>query len=231
MEYNITDICFSNNLFWAYYFSTSYPNAYCKSLDVMIDGIVQDIYNIDLNQEMDWINNFTGYYEGVMDESDGYLEHPNFLKIDINPSMYLTIEFHPGDTLYYINNINIGCTGPHWMLFCLTWTELKKMIKNAPNGDALFWLLLPIVGITKEDNIDEVRKVILEKAGVFQPIISSELLEIFIETIISALIMEECFYEVNNVGIICNNPNSFRSLTDSESELIEFNRLMSTKLQ
>ena len=74
---------------------------------------MQELYTVETGK---WWETFTGYYESVLDESDGYLEEPVTLNEALSQDKILKIEFHPGDILYFINDEEIGSTGPHWKL-------------------------------------------------------------------------------------------------------------------
>ncbi|TGJ98895.1 hypothetical protein EHQ53_11130 [Leptospira langatensis] len=229
MRYNALDFKYDNNVFWCYYFSTSFPNAYNKSLNLTIGEIIGAIYGIDLDSKMDWINNFTGYHEGVIEEHDGYLDDPNFVEMRIKKSINLKIEFHPGDTLYFINNFEIGSTGPHWMLYGLTWNELVGLTEGAIDEGILFWLLLPMVGLSSEDDSAEVKKVLQEKIRMFPAIASNAEVFNLIDTIMIGLQIENAFSEIDGVGVVCNHANSFRNLrNDNRLNIIQFNKLLST---
>lgn len=231
MIYNISDISPENSYFWSYYFSVSFPNAYCENLDMMIDEIIEDIYNLKEIDVSNWVNEFTGYYEGVLDENDGYLDDPNYFKIDIGNSFILRIEFHPGDTRYFINDINIGSTGPHWELYCFTWLELINLVKKSEYEDLLFWLLLPMTGISKSDDIYKIKSTMINKFKVFSIISSNEQLGNLLEAIIVGIRFEEGFSIVEDIGLVCNNSNSFRKLrVDNTSEIAEFNKRIGNEL-
>ena len=59
------------------------------------------------------------------------------------------MEFHPGDTVYFINNKKIGCTGPHFQIQIFSFADLMEYMKT--NGREIFLLLLPLTYIKKED--------------------------------------------------------------------------------
>ena len=60
--------------------------------------------------DKDWIDNLTSYYDGVFDENDGYVDTPKAVAIKLSNGDEFCVEFHPGDTIYYINDVQIGCT-------------------------------------------------------------------------------------------------------------------------
>lgn len=209
MQYGIKNIEFDNLYFWFYFLETAFPNGYNEEKDISVGEIIEKVFNMDVNKATNWVNNFTGYYEGVMDESDGYLENPNVLTIKLAQDIFLNIEFHPGDTIYYFNSIQIGCTGPHWQLYCLTWNELVEISNKALDSDYIFLLLLPITAITNEDNLEKISKLIIEKISVFKGI-SHEMDMGLVDAIIEGLYIEEGFSQEKDVGVVCKNNYSVR---------------------
>ena len=102
-----------NLSFWINYFGCSYLNLYDEEEDVSVSELMEELCTEEVRE---WWEKFTGWYDGVLDESDGYLDDPAFLEAPLTQGRTLKIEFHPGDTLYYVNGEEIGSTGPHWKL-------------------------------------------------------------------------------------------------------------------
>ncbi|MDE7204788.1 MAG: immunity protein 19 [Lachnospiraceae bacterium] len=55
----------------------------------------------------------------------------------------LKIEFHPGDILYFINDEQIGSTGPHYELQTIPYEKVEQLL-SLKKGRQLFLLLLPL---------------------------------------------------------------------------------------
>lgn len=166
---SIRQVGFDNSRFWAYFLSTSYPCAYLEETDCEMYSLVSKVMPVDTA----WSDEFTQYYDGVMDENDGYVEEPTTITAPISDSENLKIEFHPGDTIFYINNEEVGCTGPHWKLWAIPYQRVKSLLA-VEHGAVLFQLLLPMAVLEEEDIID--LKNILEKHllefGFTQPALS-----------------------------------------------------------
>lgn len=145
---SIEDI--DNLNFWICYTGGSYPNSYEDEEEVSISELMQEYYTEEVEI---WWNRFTGYYEGVLDESDGYLEEPTTLEMPLAQDKILKIEFHPGDILYFINDREIGSTGPHWKLQTIPYREAKQLLA-LEYGRQLFLLLLPLTVIRKGEEAD-----------------------------------------------------------------------------
>lgn len=148
---HIEDI--DNLNFWTSYFGCSYPNSYDEEEDTSISELMYELYTEEIES---WWNKFTGYYDGVMDESDGYLDDPTTLEALLTPDKVLKIEFHPGDILYFVNEKQIGSTGPHWMLQTVPYEEVKQLL-TLENERQLFLLLLPLA-VIKQEEITAARK-------------------------------------------------------------------------
>lgn len=136
-----------NKKFWNAFFALSYPNGYDEETDLSVEDIAGEL------TDWDWWDEFCGYYEGVLEECDGYLEEPAYIEVEMDQDKLLRIEFHPGDILYYVNGEVVGSTGPHWKLQVFSFEMLEQML-GMENGEILFWLLLPLAGITQK-SIDE----------------------------------------------------------------------------
>lgn len=149
--FHIEDI--DNLNFWTSYFGCSYPNSYDEEEDTSVSELMYELYTEEIES---WWNKFTGYYDGVMDESDGYLDDPTTLEALLMSDKVLKIEFHPGDIFYFVNEKQIGSTGPHWMLQTVSYEDVKQLL-TLENGRQLFLLLLPLA-VIKQEEITTARK-------------------------------------------------------------------------
>ena len=143
---DIQQVGFDNLLFWSYFLCTSYPCAYLESKDCRLCDLVEDTMPIDPV----WSDDFTQYYDGIGEESDGYVDNPTTITSPISSTETLKIEFHPGDTIFYINHDEIGCTGPHWKLWSIPFKKVKSLL-SLEHGNVLFWLLLPMAALEQEE--------------------------------------------------------------------------------
>ena len=150
--------------FWTNYFGCCYPNGYDAAAEISVSELMQELYTEETGH---WWDRFTGYYEGIFEESDGYVDDPATLEEPLRQDKVLKIEFHPGDILYYINDVQVGSTGPHWKLQTIPYQELEPLF-SLPAGRQLFLLLLPLAFITKEEQ-PSVRKKIAEQMGNYFP--------------------------------------------------------------
>ena len=119
-----------------------------------------------------FINQLTQYYDGVFDDYDGYVENPNAIRLDLNGNVY-EVEFHPGDTVYYLNNEQLGCTGPEYFIKKLSLSQFKDFGSYLSSEEKLF--LLPMLKASAEEK-EEVFQIINEIMQNFELPINLELL-------------------------------------------------------
>lgn len=146
----LDDLRNESEKFWTFFLSKCYPNAYFEQEDIELSDYIREKYIVSLSGADD----FTKYYEGVLDEEDGYVENPRKVIVDFANNNLLEIEFHPGDTIFYLNKENIGSTGPHFNLHKIAWSEIKLLLEGVDNKEWKFFMILPIIYI-KENEADE----------------------------------------------------------------------------
>lgn len=128
------------------------------------------IFGVSDDTALLWWNDFTGWYEGIIDEADGQVENPGRIVIQLKPSINLVTEFHPGDTYYFLEHTSkeisylLGNIGPHWMLPMLRWSEAlaisRKTQWSAKLQAATLLLLLPGVWLTQGDDVLRIQKTV-----------------------------------------------------------------------
>lgn len=148
---SLSDIDFSNRDFWIGYMATSFPTALDEKTDMSLIELIEENETIDTS----WWNNFTKYYDGVFEETDGYIDDPETLSCNLTSAQTLKIEFHPGDTIYYINDRQIACTGGHYNIQIFPFENLSNFLEDK----RIFLLLLPLTVIDKT-NADKATEII-----------------------------------------------------------------------
>ncbi len=146
---SLQEIDFSNRNFWSGFIATSFPTALEEETDMSLTELMIENGICDTS----WWDNFTKYYDGVLEESDGYIDDPETILCELAPTQTLTIQFHPGDTVYYINDKQIACTGGHYNIQVIPFRELLSSIKN----QQIFLLLLPLSVIHQQDKDEAVQ--------------------------------------------------------------------------
>ena len=150
----------SNSNFIPWFLMTNFPEGIDNSKECSLSELIQEKCILD----KDWIDNLTSYYDGVFDENDGYIDTPKAVVIKLSNGDEFCVEFHPGDTIYYINDIQIGCTGPSYMIRNISLAQFYEYTSNMNDSEKIF--LLPMVKITLEekDALAKVIKLILSTA-------------------------------------------------------------------
>ncbi len=146
---------FDNTLFWIYFISISFPNALSENGELTLSDFMFERYDHEIAKK--WANDFVQYTEDIMDDCDGYVEEPTTLCIILNGNDY-RIEFHPGDTIYYLNQEKIGCTGPEFEIQSITWDLYCNLIDGIED-QRIALLLLPILSLDNS-NAKEVENTI-----------------------------------------------------------------------
>lgn len=148
----------SNDNFLTWFLMMNFPEGIDPSRDCTLFEMMQEEYTVDET----WADDLTGYCEGVLDESDGYIEDPKAIMLRLSTGDYFCMEFHPGDTLYYINDNEIGCTGPSYEIRKLSLPQFYAYTRDLGDLETLF--LLPMLRITDTEK-EELTKMIQSILG------------------------------------------------------------------
>lgn len=150
----LNDVGFSNKKFWTGYVATSFPTALDEEKDLSLSEIIEENKAADIN----WWGNFTKYYDGVLEETDGYIDEPETLTCKLTSTQTLKIEFHPGDTIYYINDRQIANTGGEYKIQIFPLADLLCYMERE-NDKRIFLLLLPL-SVIKNQDMDNATEII-----------------------------------------------------------------------
>jgi hypothetical protein len=175
---SLYEIDFSNLNFWTGFITTSFPTALDEETDMSLTELMTENGMCDTS----WWDNFTKYYDGVLEESDGYVDEPETIICELVPTQILKIEFHPGDTVYYINDKQIACTGGHYNIQVIPFKKLLNSIKDKQT----FLLLLPLA-VIDSPNKDEATQII---SNILQGIFDKHLCSQYANCIVNGLISE-----------------------------------------
>lgn len=177
------DISFANKHFWNGYFEISYSNSYDEESDMSVTDLFEENELSD-EEDFEYWDKLTGYYDGVLEESDGYLDNPTYLEEPFGEKT-LKIELHPGDVLYYLDGEEIGCTGPHWKLNVIPFDEIKPLLDdNDENKEIFFWLLLPLASANEDDRNDIVDFLQEKLTRFFDSDVSGDMAKLIVSQII-----------------------------------------------
>lgn len=141
--------------FWIYFLGTNFPNAFDEDSDTDLSEFIYDEYEYD----EEWINNFTQYSEDIFYKNDGYVDNPNTVEISLKNHIF-RIEFHAGDTVYFLDGKEIGCTGPHFILRKISVQTFDSLLDGIEDK-RIPLMILPMLALTEEEqDIMAVRKII-----------------------------------------------------------------------
>lgn len=175
---SLHEIDFSNRDFWVGFMATSFPTALEEETDMSLTELIIENEMYDTG----WWDHFTKYYDGVLEQSDGYVDDPETFIYEPTPAQFLKIEFHPGDTVYFINNKQIACTGGHYNIQVIPFKELL----NPKINKQIFLLLLPLAVVDNPDKVEAVQII----SGVLQEIFDEHLCSRYADCIVNGLISE-----------------------------------------
>lgn len=175
---SLHEIDFSNRDFWVGYMATSFPTALEEETDMSLTELMTENGMCDTS----WWDHFTKYCDGVLEKSDGYADQPETLICELSSTQTLKIEFHPGDTVYFINDKQIACTGGHYNIQVIPFKELLTSMIDKQ----MFLLLLPLAVIDNSDK-DEAAQII---SNVLQEIFETRLCGQYADCIVNGLISE-----------------------------------------
>lgn len=165
----IENFSFDNVNFWAGFMAGAFPTALDEETDMSAAEIVQEN---ELGY-MEWWDDFTAYYDGVFDESDSYVDDPNCFEYKLTPEQTLRIEFHPGDIVYYVNDKQIGCTGPHYDIQKFSYGLLHKYLEQQEN-ELIYMLLLPLAEIAQAEAESAKTTIISILQKIFAPALAEQ---------------------------------------------------------
>ena len=86
------------------------------------EGVLSGCLGVDDEDAHAWWCQFTGWYDGVIDEADGQVDEPGRLDIPLERGGRLVVEAHPGDVHVHRLGSNdqasgaIANFGPHWWI-------------------------------------------------------------------------------------------------------------------
>lgn len=137
-----------NKSFWIYFLATNFPQALDDDSDMDLSDFITDNYEYD----EDFINEFTQYSEDIFDTNDGYVDNPYTIEIN-----RFKIKFHPGDTVYFLDGVQIGCTGGHFVLKTVSMQTFKNLIDGVEDT-RIPLLILPMLALN--DNGQDIINII-----------------------------------------------------------------------
>jgi hypothetical protein len=215
------DIEFDNLNFWYYYILPFRGGDDQKELN--LDDAIRDVVEIKkyVPTFKEWYNEFCPKEKA---DSDGLFENPKVIAATLTEDIRFAIEFHLGETTFYINNIYIGNLGGHFEAWFLTFKELMAFDKY----EMLFLLFLPMTGI--EENERELAEALVsEKLKSIS--MYAEQSDYIAKCIVNGLIVDKPFYTIQDVGIVSDTNHSVRNITKYpryKDDVVELNKALET---
>lgn len=139
----------NNKDLFIWFLMNGFPEGLDEETDMSLVEILEDEFDIDKEA----INEFTGYYDGVFDDNDGYVDTPKSIRIELSEGVNLYIDFHPGAVEYYMENNKLGELGPEYDIKKISYEKFVELTASCSKIEKV--LLLPMVYIP-EDNKEAV---------------------------------------------------------------------------
>lgn len=160
--FTLDDTKILSTSFWKCFVASSFPTAMDEKTDLSLVELIEENGLADI----EWWNDFTGYYDGVFDEADGCVDEPAALICRLSAEHMLKVEFHPGDIIYYVNDKQIACTGPDYRIHVFPFSDLLNYAGSAADK-SLFLMLLPLAVIGQREADNAVKVIADALEGIF----------------------------------------------------------------
>ncbi len=200
-----------NSLFFWYSYLSCF-RGFDDKKELNIDDVLQEVLLINEDDFNIWYKNF--FTDNGKDIK--------YIQGQLNEDISFTIEFHKYEILFFINDEYIGSLGGHFEAWSLTLEEISYFQKF----DFVFLLLLPMLGITK-NQFDFTKKLISKNIKLIPEL---ELHSDYIaECIANGLIMSGEFYIHKEIGIVNTQNHSVRNITkypEYKKSIIKLNKML-----
>ncbi|WP_324024604.1 Imm19 family immunity protein [Maribacter sp. BPC-D8] len=195
MENLITrnDIMENQTFFWFSYFS--WFRGFDEINELNIDEALANVIQVDTDKINKWSETFFSSINGKQ----------RFIGGKLSKNLSFQIEFLEEEITFYINEQYIGNLGGHFEAWYLTLDEISVFEKY----DFIFLLLLPMVGITKNE-LDFTKELISKNLKSIPKFKNQS--EYISECIANGLVMHGEFYTDEKIGIVNNQNHSVRNI-------------------
>lgn len=98
--------------------------------------VLSDCFGVEESAAIEWWNEFTGWYDGVLDESGGEVDRPGLVEVALDGGECLVVEAHPGDVYVYRRRPSeeaqdtLANFGPHWFIPDWSLAGLERLVRN-----------------------------------------------------------------------------------------------------
>ncbi len=198
-----------NELFFWYSYLSCF-RGYDEEKELNLDDVLQEIFEIDEQEFNKWYKEF--YFQNSV----------NFISGQLNKSISFHIEIYKEEITYFLNDIYIGNLSGHFECWSLRLEEIRKF----EEFDFVFLLLLPMLGITKEE-FNITKKLIKRNLENLENFKSNS--DYIAKCITNGLMMENKFYTEENIGFVNKQNHSVRNIKkypQNKEDIIKLNELM-----
>ncbi|MDQ1149631.1 hypothetical protein QE382_001615 [Sphingobacterium zeae] len=200
-----------NTFFWYTYIK--YFNGYDDINEINIDEALE-VIGIDKEKLAEWEEQFFSIDKGG--------ESLKFIGGNLEEDITFLIEFQDHEIIFFLNDIYLGNLGGHFEAWFLTWDELLSL----QQFEHLFLLMLPMTAIEihQKDNAKQIIHDHLKTIPKFEQ--SAEYIS---KCILNGLVIEELFYEVDEVGTVNNQNHSVRNIRKYpryRENVVELNKVL-----
>ena len=107
--------------------------------DPVDEDTLAEAFGVTSDGALAWWSRFTGWYEGVIDEADGHVDHPAVVRAELVGGAALEAAIHPGNIYFSLNaegtRVVVGNIGPHWSLPVLSLDEAAALSRRLLHED------------------------------------------------------------------------------------------------
>ncbi len=224
----IRDDIFNERRFWA----GLYAGAFGQVGAPPEPAVICSLLGVDEPDTIRWWNEFTGWYPGIFEESDGYSDDPATVRVALANDVELRIEFHPGDNDWFLRGAAVEASladiGPHWALPGLRWQEAAAMASATSLASWVPMLLLwPIVWLTVDDDIEHARRaaeLAWSASGLLLSPLAAPMVDLWTKAVEGG--RKYRWYRKPEIGWVCSASWSSRSEKRPAADLELINRLI-----
>ncbi len=200
-----------NTFFWYTYIK--WFNGYDDINEINIDEALE-VIGIDKEKLAEWGEQFFSI------DKDG--ESLKFIGGNLVEDITFLIEFQDHEIVFFLNDIYFGNLGGHFEAWFLTWDELLSF----QQFEHLFLLMLPMTAIEQHQR-DNAKQIIHDHLKTIPKFEQNA--EYISKCILNGLLIDELFFEIDEVGTVNNQNHSVRNIRKYpryRENVIELNKVL-----
>ncbi|MGJ1407191.1 Imm19 family immunity protein [Sphingobacterium siyangense] len=200
-----------NTFFWYTYIK--WFNGYDEINEINIDEALE-VIGIDKEKLAEWEEQFFSIDKGG--------ESLKFIGGNLVEDITFLIEFQDHEIVFFLNDIYFGNLGGHFEAWFLTWDELLSF----QQFEHLFLLMLPMTAIEQHQR-DNAKQIIHDHLKTIPKFEQNA--EYISSCILNGLLIDELFFEIDEVGTVNNQNHSVRNIRKYpryRENVIELNKVL-----